>query len=129
MAAVAEIQPTSQLGLVRSPLSEKKKAIRRQLNMCQRRIPSYIPSPSAPSFPSVEDVPDILEEPAYIPHVLQCSKETAEERASKVPRASALVSLYSASLCVRVCVVLFNVVLHVAGQEASLVCRLQPGCC
>lgn len=125
MAAVAEIQPTSQLGLVRSPLSER--AIRRQLNMCQRRIPSYIPSPSALSFPSVEDVPDILEEPAYIPHVLQRSKETVEERASKVPRASALLSLYSACVCV--CVVLFNVVLHVAGQEASLICRLQPGCC
>ncbi|KAK5860033.1 hypothetical protein PBY51_021541 [Eleginops maclovinus] len=63
------------------------------------RTPSSPPPQHPCSTSSSADVPDILDEPAYIPHMPPSCKERAEEQA-EISHKSAMLSLYSAFLCV-----------------------------
>lgn len=80
------------------------------------------PPPTPPqSTSSSADMPDILEEPAYIPHMPPSCKE---EQARHVTRESAHLSLYSAHVCF--CIrVLFCVLSYVAEEELVLLCGLE----
>lgn len=84
-----------------------------QLNMCQNGIPPLYTTPHTHFISSSADVPDILNEPACIPHILPSHKETAEERAWHATRSSAFSVQW--------------MYLDVAEWELGLLCRLQPG--
>ncbi len=117
VAAAPESQPASQLRLGLSPLSGQGDNSKSAQHVSVR-YPLVHPPPRCTS--SSADVPDILDEPAYIPRMLTSRKDAAEEQARRVTRTSALLCLYSEMhVCVCVCVcarmkVLLSVPLYVA---------------
>lgn len=108
MAAAPESQPASQLRPVPSPLLRNHSEL---AQLVSGRYPLVHPIPP-PSISSSAHMPDILQEPAYIPYMHSWCKEMAHQYARLVTKASTLGSLYSP--CLRVFrKVLLSVVLRV----------------
>lgn len=102
MAAAPESQPASQLRLALSSLSRQDKPFKVSVT-CVSAVSPRTPCrpPHNPrSTSSSADMPDILDEPAYIPHMLPSCKEMVEEQAAHVIKPSAVLFLYSACICV-----------------------------